>query len=161
MAGETPITVVGRLTGDPELRFVQSGAPVVNFNVAHNARKFNKTTNEWEDTEASFYPCSLWGTGAENVAETLRKGNSVIVEGVIGSRSWEQDGQKRSRMEVRVNNIGLNLLFVKVEPENVLISTPKSSGGGQQAAPAQQAAPQGGAENDPWATPAGQGEPPF
>lgn len=161
MADETSITIRGRLTDDPNLRFVQSGAPVVNFDVAANSRKFNKQTNEWENSETTFYPVSMWGTGAENVAETLRKGSPVVVYGHIGSRSWEHEGKKNTRMEVKALSVGLDLSWVKVEPENVVKSTPKSSGG-QSAQPAQQAAPQGGSDNDPWAAPAQQaGDPPF
>ena len=161
MAGETFITIVGRLTGDPELRFVSSGGAVANFSVAHNSRKFNKHKNEWEDSEASFYRCSLWGTGAENVAHTLRKGQAVIVYGAIGTRSWEANGEKKSAMEVRVEKVGLDLGFVKVDPENVIRSTGQ---GGQSSAPTEQSdvtAP-GGSANDPWATtPARTDEPPF
>lgn len=159
MADETSITIRGRLTADPNLRFVQSGAPVVNFDVATNSRRFNKQTNEWEDSETTFYPVSLWGTGAENVAETLRKGQMVIVSGHIGSRSWEAEGQKRTRMEVKALAVGLDLTWVQVKPENVIRSTGKSSGQDTQA---QQSAPQGGSAGDPWAvSPSQAGSPPF
>lgn len=159
MSGEVNITIVGRLTADPELRFVNSGGAVCSFTVAHNSRKYNKTSKEWEDSEATFYRCSLWGHGAENVAETLRKGSPVIVQGAYGSRSWEKNGEKQTMQEVRVDTIGLNLMFVRVDPPNIVNST----GNRPRQAPQDQApAPAGGADNDPWAAqPADPGEPPF
>ncbi|MBW4968584.1 single-stranded DNA-binding protein, partial [Pseudoalteromonas sp. CR1] len=54
MAGETPITVIGNLTADPELRFTPNGVPVANFTVASTPRTFDRQTNEWRDGEAMF-----------------------------------------------------------------------------------------------------------
>jgi single-strand DNA-binding protein len=158
MSGEVFITVRGRLTADPELRFIASGSPVCSFSVAHNSRKFNKSTNEWEDTEATFYRCSLWGGAAENVAHTLRKGSAVIVHGVYGSRSWDAGGEKKTAQELKVETIGLDLTFYKVDPEHVTNSV---SGRGQAAPQAQSSAPAGGSDNDPWAASAPAGDPPF
>ena len=84
MAGETPITVVGNLTADPELRFTPSGAAVANFTVASTPRTFDRQTNEWKDGEALFLNCSVWRQAAENAAESLTRGMRVIVSG--GSR---------------------------------------------------------------------------
>ena len=84
MAGETPITVIGNLTADPELRFTPSGAAVANFTVASTPRTFDKQTNEWKDGEALFLSCSVWRQAAENVAESLVRGMRVIVS--AGSR---------------------------------------------------------------------------
>jgi single-strand DNA-binding protein len=160
MSGETPITIIGRLTDDPALRFIQSGSPVANFSVAHNSRKFNKQKNEWEDSEATFYRCSMWGTGAENVAETLRKGSPVIVYGFIGTRSWEQNGERKSAMEVKVERIGLDLTFVKVDAANVINS--RGNSGGQSATQQSDVSAPGGSANDPWASsPTSSSEPPF
>ena len=134
----------------------------MNFSVAHNSRRFDKSKNEWVDSEATFYRCSMWGTGAENVADTLRKGSPVIVYGAIGTRSWEPNGERKSAMEVKVERIGLDLSFVKVDASNVIAS--RGNSGGQSSAPAQQSdvsAP-GGSANDPWASsPTSSSEPPF
>jgi single-strand DNA-binding protein len=159
VANEVTIVVEGRLTADPEIRFVNSGSAVCSFTVAHNSRKFDKNKNEWVDSEATFYNCSLWGTEGENVAETLRKGMSVIVHGVQGTRSWDHNGEKKSRMEVRVLDIGLSLRFVRVNPENIIKSTPKSAGGS--GFDGSTSAPKGGSDDDPWATPAPAGTPDF
>jgi hypothetical protein len=66
VAGETIITVVGNLTGDPELRFTPSGAAVASFTVASTPRTLDKATNEWKDGEALFLRCSIWRQAAEN-----------------------------------------------------------------------------------------------
>src|SRR5665647_266398 len=81
MAGDTVITVVGNLTGDPELRFTPSGAAVANFTVASTPRSFDKQSNEWKDSDTLFMRCSVWREAAENVAESLTKGMRVIVQG--------------------------------------------------------------------------------
>ena len=97
MAGETPITVVGNLTADPELRFTPSGAAVANFTVASTPRTFDKQTNEWKDQETLFLNCSVWRQAAENAAESLQRGMRVIVTGRLKARSYEtRDGEKRT-----------------------------------------------------------------
>ena len=79
MAGDTIITVVGNLTGDPELRFTPSGAAVANFTVASTPRAFDRQSNEWKDQETLFMRCSVWREAAENIAESLVRGNRVVV----------------------------------------------------------------------------------
>lgn len=165
MANETLVPIRGRLTADPELRFISSGSPVVNFTIAHNGRKFNKSTNEWEDTETTFYPCSAWGHLAENIAESLRKGMPVLAYGELYSRSWEQNGEKRSRMEVKVQDIGPSLALVKVDANTIQRSTGQGGGGQTQAqggtpAPAGPSTGNGG-DTDPWASAPASEEPPF
>ncbi|WP_394161656.1 single-stranded DNA-binding protein [Galactobacter valiniphilus] len=110
MAGETPVTVIGRLTRDVELRFTPSGAAVANFDVASNARVFDKNTNEWKDGPTTFWPCSVWREQAEHVAQSLTKGMQVIVTGNVTTRSWEaKEGGQRSRIELEVQHIGPSL----------------------------------------------------
>lgn len=161
MANEVLLTIVGRLTADPELRFVASGGAVASFTVAHNSRKFDKHKNEWVDSEPTFYRCSLWGTGAENVTNTLRRGSAVIVYGAYGSRSWEANGEKKTAQEVRVEKIGLDLGFYAVDPQNIV----NSSGRGVQRPAANTHTPDvsapGGSDNDPWAATPSSTEPPF
>lgn len=105
------LTLVGNLTADPELRFINSGAAVVNFTVAHTPRQYNKTTNEWTDGEALFLRCTLWRDAAENVANTLHRGDRVIVTGKVKQRSYEKDGEKRTSYELEVEEIGPSLRY--------------------------------------------------
>lgn len=113
MAGETTITVIGNLTGDPELRFTPSGAAVANFTVASTPRAFDRQSNEWKDGETLFMRCSVWREAAENVAESLHRGTRVIVSGRLKSRSWDdkETGQKRTVIEMDVDEVGPSLRY--------------------------------------------------
>lgn len=113
MAGETPVTVIGNLTADPELRFTPSGAAVTNFTVASTPRTWDKQSGEWRDGDPLFLRCSLWRQFAENVAESLKRGSRVIVQGRLRQRSFEtKEGDKRTIMELDVDEIGPSLRFV-------------------------------------------------
>lgn len=128
MAGETPITLVGNLTADPELRFTPSGAAVANFTVASTPRQFDRQTNEWRDGEAMFLNCSVWRQAAENVAESLTKGMRVVVQGRLKSRSYEtREGEKRTVFEVEVDEVGPSLRYATAE---VTRTTGGGAGGG-------------------------------
>ena len=129
MAGETPITVVGNITADPELRFTPSGAAVANFTVASTPRTFDRQTNEWKDAETLFMRCSVWREAAENAAESLTRGARVVVTGRLVSRSWEdkETGQKRSVMEMQVDEVGPSLRYATAK----VTKTQRGGGGGQ------------------------------
>jgi single-strand DNA-binding protein len=114
MSGDTLITIVGNLTADAELRFIASGAAVANFTVASTPRTFDKNKNEWVDGQALFMRCNIWRQPAENVAETLTRGMRVIVQGRLVQRSWDdKDGQKRTVMELEVEEVGPSLRYAK------------------------------------------------
>ena len=116
MAGDTVITVIGNLTADPELRFTQSGATVADFTVASTPRSFDRNTNEWKDGDALFLRCSVWNEVAENVAESLRKGMRVIVQGRLTQRSYDdQQGVRRTVYELRVDEVGPSLRYAKAQ----------------------------------------------
>lgn len=92
------VNLVGNLTRDPELRTTPSGQSVANLGIAVNDRK-KTATGEWEDY-AHFFNITCWGQLAENCAQYLTKGKKVGVSGKLEYRSWEQDGQKRSAVEI-------------------------------------------------------------
>lgn len=97
------IMVVGRLTRDPEMKYVPSGSPVVNIGIAINKRY--KKDDEWQE-QTSFINFVAWNKLAEICSEYLHKGSLVYVEGEIQSRSWEtDDGAKRTVIEIKANNI--------------------------------------------------------
>ena len=111
MANETTITIIGNLVADVELRFTPSGAAVANFTVASTPRTFNKASNEWEDGNTLFLPCSIWRDAAEHCAESLTKGTRVIVQGRLQQRSYDdREGNKRTSYEVAVDEVGPSLL---------------------------------------------------
>jgi len=157
MAGETIITIVGNLTGDPELRFTPSGAAVANFTVASTPRTFDRMTNEWKDGEAMFLNCSVWRQVAENVAESLTKGMRVIVQGRLKSRSYEtQSGERRTVFEVEVDEIGPCLKYATAK----VTRNPSSGNYNAGSAGWAPAAEPPAAAADPWAS-AQSDEPPF
>jgi single-strand DNA-binding protein len=146
MAGETPITVVGNLTADPELRFTPSGAAVANFTVASTPRTFDRQSNEWKDGEALFLNCSVWRQAAENAAESLTRGMRVIVSGRLKARSYEtREGEKRTVFEIDVDEVGPSLKYATAKVQKT-----SRSGGGQGF--------QSGGGDDPWAS-SGSGSP--
>ncbi|WP_203568840.1 single-stranded DNA-binding protein [Aestuariimicrobium ganziense] len=152
MAGETPITLVGNLTADPELRFTPSGAAVASFTVASTPRTFDRQTQEWKDGDAMFLNCSVWRQAAENVTESLQKGMRVIVQGRLKSRSYEtREGERRTVFEVEVEEVGPSLRYATAKV-NRTSSSGSSGGGGWQ----QQGGNSGGGDN--WSQrPSGQG----
>jgi len=81
MAGEPPITLIGNLTGDPELRFTPSGAAVANFTIACTPRTLDRQSNEWKDGETLFISCAVWRQVAENVPSLC---NAVLVWSFTG-----------------------------------------------------------------------------
>src|SRR5690606_26938495 len=127
MAGDTPITIVGNLTADPELRFTPSGAAVANFTVASTPRTFDRQTNEWKDQETLFMRCSIWREAAENVAESLTRGTRVVVTGRLVSRSWDSpEGEKRTVMEMQADEVGPSLKYATAK----VTKAQRGSGGG-------------------------------
>lgn len=160
----TPITIVGNLTKDPELRFTPSGSAVCNLTVAVGERVKNQSTGEWEDGESTFYDVSVWNATAENVAESLVKGNRVIVMGGLKGRRWEgKEGQKGTSLDIVVNNdgaVGPDLKWATAKVTRATKSGGGNNQGGNQGGYSQ--APQGGGQPaaDPWGTP-GSDEPPF
>ncbi|MGB3301794.1 MAG: single-stranded DNA-binding protein [Gordonia sp. (in: high G+C Gram-positive bacteria)] len=152
---DTTITVIGNLTADPELRFTASGAPVANFTVASTPRTFDKNTNEWKDGEALFLRCSIWRDTAENVAESLKKGTRVIVQGKLKQRSWEKDGERRTSIELEVEEVGPSLRYATANVTRT--TTGGNSGSGYQRGKQQQGGNTGGGygsgqkpADDPW-----------
>jgi single-strand DNA-binding protein len=129
MAGETIITVVGNLTDDPELKFTPSGAAVANFTVASTPRTFDRQTNEWKDGDALFLRCAAWRQLAENVAESLQKGQRVVVTGALRVRQFErQDGSKGTSVELNVDEVGPSLRYATAKVTKV--SRSGGAGGG-------------------------------
>ena len=98
------VNITGNLTRDPELRATAGGTQVLSFGVAVNDRRRNAQTGEWEDYP-NFVDCTMFGTRAEAVSRFLAKGNKVAIEGKLRYSSWERDGQRRSKLEVIVDEI--------------------------------------------------------
>ena len=113
---EQTITIAGRLAGDPEVRFTPSGAAVASFTVAYTPSKYDKTSGQWQDGETQWWRCQAWNQGkltlAENMANMFKKGDAVILHGVLEARTYEtREGEKRTVTEVRVQHIGKDALY--------------------------------------------------
>ncbi len=157
--GETPITLVGNVVADPELRYTPSGVAVANFRVASTPRAFNRDSGQWEDQEGLFLTCNIWRDAAENVMETLSKGMRVIVQGRLRQRSYEsREGERRTVYEIEVDEVGPSLKFATAQ----VTRSQRGAGGAQrQAGDSWNKAPSG-----PWDTTStkkddGDQQPPF
>lgn len=162
--GDTPITIIGNIVADPELRYTPSGAAVANFRVASTPRRYDSQSGQWVDGEPLFLTCNVWKQAAENVANSLAKGDRVIVNGRLRQRSFDtREGEKRTVFEVEVDEVGPSLKYATAS----VSKTPRGSNFGKQQGNQQQpnTGQQGGS---PWeSAPQGGGfdqsgsEPPF
>ena len=97
------VILMGNLTRDPELRTTPTGQSVCNFGLALN-RSYKGGDGEWVEA-TDFIDIVAWGPLGERVAQYLTKGRPALVNGRLQSRSWEQDGQKRSKVEVVAQDV--------------------------------------------------------
>lgn len=98
------VIISGNLTRDPELRSTAGGTSVLGFGVAVNDRRKNQQTGEWEDYP-NFIDCTMFGARADALKRYLSKGTKVTIEGKLRWSQWERDGQKRSKIEVIVDEL--------------------------------------------------------
>ena len=98
------VNISGNLTREPEVRTSASGSAIMHFGVAVNDRSKNQSTGEWED-RPNFIDCTMFGARAESVSRFLRKGAKVAIEGKLRWSQWERNGEKRSKVEVIVDEI--------------------------------------------------------
>jgi len=96
--GLNKVMVIGHLGRDPEMRYTPSGRPVTNFNVA--ASRSWKTSDNERRTETEWFNVVAWGSLAEICNQYLSKGQQVYIEGRLQTRRWEEDGVKRSTVEI-------------------------------------------------------------
>jgi single-strand DNA-binding protein len=140
----TTLTITGNLTADPELRFIPNGKALATFTVV-SSKSTKLADGSWENTDTTFWEVKCWGKTAENVAESLTKGMSVIVNGSAVQENWEDKntGQKRSKISVTAWNVGPDL---KRHTANVGVSNNYSV-----ESPSSAPAP----ASDPWSVPFG------
>lgn len=98
------VNISGNLTRDPEMRSTQGGTQILTFGVAVNDRRRNPQSGEWEDYP-NFIDCVVFGNRADSLSKMLTKGMKVAVEGKLRWSQWEKDGQKRSKIEVIVDEV--------------------------------------------------------
>ena len=100
--GFNKVTLMGNLTRDPELRTTPTGQSVCGFSLAVN-RTWRNADGEQQEA-VDYIDCNAWGKAGEIISQYMQKGRAILVSGRLQQRSWEQDGQKRSKVEVVVED---------------------------------------------------------
>jgi single-strand DNA-binding protein len=146
---DNSITVVGNVTRDPELKFLNSGQAAVRLSIAVNRRWMNKQTNDWEE-RVSYFEVQAYGQLAENVANSVTRGARVVVTGRLEQRSWETaEGEKRSSVEINADEIASSLRYATT----VITKNPRAEGSNFQpraAAPAAAGTPNYAFDEEPF-----------
>ena len=113
------VTITGNLTRDPDMRSTADGMPVMSFSVAVNDHR-KGPDGQWKDYP-NYVDCTMFGSRAEAVGKYMAKGTKVGIAGKLRYSSWEKDGQKRSKLEVIVDDI--ELLGGRQEPAEAAYSS--------------------------------------
>ncbi len=143
MATDNHTTIVGNLVDDPELRVTNSGTAVANMRVAVTQRIQDNGT--WRDGETSFFRVNCWRDQAEHLADSLSKGDRIMVTGRLRTRSWETpEGDKRQVTEIEADEVGASLKF-----HTAKVDRASSRGTSERAAGRERQAERGGDFNDP------------
>ena len=113
---DNAVTLAGNLTADPELRFTPNGVQVAGFRLAVTPRI--RQEGGWRNGETSFFRVRAWREVAANVAESLGRGDRVVVVGRLRTRSWETaNGEQRSVVEVEADEVGVSLKWAIARPQ--------------------------------------------
>jgi len=144
---DTTITVVGNLVSDPEVKFFNSGDAYCNITIAVGSRKKDSDGN-WVDGDTSYFDCTVIGSHATNLADSLVKGQRVIVTGTQTSRAYEdKEGVKRTAYSIRATAIGPDLRWATAQ---VTKSVGNKSDGGSAPAPRQAPAQSSFTDEEPF-----------
>ena len=123
---DTHVAIIGNLTDDPEVTFTPNGTAVANFRLAVTPRV--KDGEGWKDGEISFFRITAWRDLATHLADSLSKGDRVIVLGQLRTRSWETpEGERRSVVEVTAEEVGPSLKWATAKPERTKANGRKTS----------------------------------
>jgi single-strand DNA-binding protein len=142
MAADNHTTIIGNLVEDPELRFTQNGIAVANMRVAVTQRI--QQDGEWRDGDTSFLRVNVWRGQAEHLADSLTKGDRVMVTGRLRQRSWETpEGDKRSVTEIEADEVGASLKWATAKVERT-----SQRDNGERSSGRERAAERGGDFND-------------
>jgi len=143
MASDNHTSIVGNLVEDPELRFTNNGTAVANLRVAVTQRI--QQDGQWRDGDTSFFKVNVWRAQAEHLADSLSKGDRVMVTGRLRQRSWETpEGDKRSVAEIEADEVGASLKFATAKVERA-----QSRGNDERNQGKERQAERGGDFNDP------------
>jgi single-strand DNA-binding protein len=144
MPSDNHTSIVGNLVEDPELRFTNNGTAVANLRVAVTQRVQDKD-GTWRDGETSFFKVNVWRGQAEHLADSLSKGDRVMVSGRLRQRAWETpEGERRSVTELEAEEVGASLKWATAKVERA-----SQRGNGTRGQGRERQAERGGDFNDP------------
>ena len=143
MAADNHTTLIGNLVEDPEVRFTNNGIPVANLRVAVTQRI--QQDGQWRDGDTSFLKVNVWRSQAEHLADSLTKGDRVMVTGRLRQRTWETpEGEKRLVAEIEADEVGASLKFATAKVERAQERGPSDRSQGRE-----RQAERGGDLNEP------------
>jgi single-strand DNA-binding protein len=147
---EPTITITGNLTADPELRFTASGQAVASFTVAQNPRYRDSASGEWKDGDSVYLRCTAWRHVAENICESLQRGDPVIVIGRFRINKYtDKQGEAKQSNDIQVDAVGVSLERHTVRLRRTTrANTADSGGNGGQVADSGQASDTAGVGQD-------------
>lgn len=163
MTGLAPVTIEGRVGKDPELRFIPQGAAVCNFSLAHTERK--KEGDQWVDGQTIWFDVTCWRQLAENVSESIKRGDLVIVHGELSQDTYtpRDGGGERTKVTITAKYVGPSLTF-----NTATLNRPQRQqqdqgwwDSNQRPNQQQQRQQQRPAQEDPWGQPPPADRPPF
>jgi len=96
------IQILGTMVRDCELKYTNSGVCIGSFSIAHNSKYKDATGNYVE--KVSFFDVTTFSKTAENISKFFHKGSRILIDGELDYQSWEKDGQKRSKVGIKVNS---------------------------------------------------------
>lgn len=114
MSDDITMSAHGNLTADPELKTYNDGTGnetiIVSFSIANSPRQYNRNTRQYENGPTTFITCKAFGALAKHVAQTLHKGDRVIVNGVFSQREYTtQQGETRRVYELKAHDVAASL----------------------------------------------------
>lgn len=113
--GDARTTITGNLTSDPTLRHTASGQAVANFSLAEGRQRFDRDSGAYVDADTLFMRVTAWGQLAENIAESVRKGDRVTVEGRLVPQSYTaEDGSERRSVDISADDVSVALQWATV-----------------------------------------------
>ena len=124
------ISDVAGVIAEPELRYTANGKAVLNMRFAFNDSRYNDQTQQWENTRTFYVDGTAWEDVALRLADTIRSGDQVYVEGRLETQEWEKDGQKRSKPNLTVRTVR-KLEKAQQPPQSAPQAAPATAWGGQ------------------------------
>ncbi len=109
------ITIDGNLTADPELTIHPDGYSIANFRIAHTPRVYDRDTKEYRDGKTTFVNCRAWRTLAENIVQSLHRGDRILAVGHLVIDEWEKDGQRHTFTLIELTTCGAALEFATAD----------------------------------------------